>query len=450
MTAGLPRLSITLLATLVLTGFALRAHAADSIGQVGDDKLNRLHSEATRFYYHMTDTTLSYIENVRDETGTPYDATVYGVRTESVAENALEDFQVLYYDYYPPLVANNKANKVCAIYFHGGGYTVGYANQGYDTEIRPFRERGFHVISIEYRRGWFGDGDMGPGTGEPEISDIEGDRAEVAFERALLDCQEAWTHINKNQPGHARHFSASTGFPGFSQKYIMFGYSAGGSLASRLSLIEPIPGGRQVVGAIVGYGTHDATEPVIHFNTPVLLQANLLDTISPVYDNHVYFDDDMPVAKGVFTLYDELVTGGASVKLVAAATGDHGRGTFNLPDGSPEYLDAAITLFKKAYIGSPLPNYQEFKFRYPAKFTFADGAIIEIDDIGGLYEQIGPSPLIEYVTDINVMDPTRLFVDGFTYDGSIVVPSGFRYEPIQTDLEMGLSPETVRGIYGLP
>ena len=138
-------------------GDAYRAYAfaEDSKGQLGDSELDRIHSEATRFYYHGTDSTITYLETVRDETGAWYDATVYGKRDESLRENALEDFQVLYYDYYPPLVASAKANKVCAIYFHGGGYTVGYANQGYDTEIRPLRERGFHVISIEYRRGWF-------------------------------------------------------------------------------------------------------------------------------------------------------------------------------------------------------------------------------------------------------------------------------------------------------
>ena len=445
MTSIIRRMALAFLCMLIAAGWC---EAQMSRGQIGDSNLDRIHSEATRFYYHMTDTTVSYLENVRDETGSFYDATVYGLRTESIAENALEDFQVLYYDYYPPLITSNKANKVCAIYFHGGGYTVGYANQGYDTEIRPLRERGFHVISVEYRRGWFGDGSMGPGTGEPDISDEEGDQAEFAFAYALDDCKEAWTHMNRNQPGHARHFSATTGFAGFSQKYVMYGYSAGGSLASRLSLVEPIPGGRQVVGAICGYGTHAVTDTVSNFNTPVLLQVNLLDTISPAYDNFVYFDDDMPTAKGVFNLYDELVAGGASVRLVAGATADHGRGFFNLSDGSPEYLHPAITLFKKAYQGSPLPNYQEFKFRFPAKYTLADGALIEVDDTGGLYEQIGPSPLTQYVADIDLMDPTRLFVDGFTYDGTIVVPSGFRYEPIQSELEAGVSPETIRATYG--
>lgn len=435
---------------LFVLGLVAVSFAEDSKGQLGDSELDRIHSEATRFYYHGTDSTITYLETVRDETGAWYDATVYGKRDESLRENALEDFQVLYYDYYPPLVASAKANKVCAIYFHGGGYTVGYANQGYDTEIRPLRERGFHVISIEYRRGWFGTGAAGPGPGEPEISEEEGDDAELAFDLALDDVKDAWTHLNTNQPGHARHFSGSTGFSSFTQKYLMYGYSAGGSLASRLSLIEPIPGQRQVVGAIIGYGTHRVTEPVINFQTPVLMQAGLFDTISPAFDNSLYFDMDMPTAKGMFNLYEELDAGGASVRLLTAASGDHGRGIYNLPDGTPEYLDQAIVLFKKAYLGTPLPNYQEFKFARKAEYTFADGAIIEVDDDGTLYEQLGPAPRTSYVVDYPLSDPDRLYVDGFVYNGSIIVASGFRYEPLQTELESGLSPVSVRTMYGLP
>jgi len=167
------------------------ALADGSRGTPTDPEVDRIHSEAIRVYYHDPDTVTTYSEWVRDETGAFYWATVHGDRFTSVKENALLDDQTLYYDYYPPLTSHPKVNKVCAMFFHGGGYTVGYANQGYDTEIRPFREAGFHVISVEYRRGWFGTGKSGPGSGEPDIPREDADRFEVAVEDAFEDVQEA-------------------------------------------------------------------------------------------------------------------------------------------------------------------------------------------------------------------------------------------------------------------
>jgi len=159
----------------------------------------------------------------------------------------------------------------------------------------------------------------------------------------------------------------------------------------------------------------------------------------------------MPIAKGVFDLYRELLGGGAVVRLYVDAQGNHGRGPYNLPDGSCEYVAPAIQLFKKTFRGMPPAAYQEFKFSKRAEYLFSDGATIEIDDVGGLYETLGPNPpRFAYVVDRNLGDPLRLFVDGFVYDSTIIVPSGFRYEPIQTILEAGDSPETIRTEFGLP
>lgn len=439
-----------LLATTLLALVAGPLLAANSNGRLGDPKLDRIHRDAVRFYDVASDTAQTYLETVLDQNGVSYQATVYGTRSESVRPNALGDEQVLYYDYYPPLVADASNNKVCAIFFHGGGYTVGYANQGHDTEIRPLRERGFHVVSVEYRRGWFGDGSTAPG-GEPELSALEGTRFSEAVELALTDAQDAWTHVNTNRSGHARFHSGSFGFPKFARWYLIYGFSAGGSLASRLALTQPIPTGRTVVGAIVGYGTHAVDEPVVNLDVPVLIQGGLFDPISPAYDNFIYFDDDAPTAKGVIDLYQELDAGGATVRLLLGAQDGHGRGSYNLADGSPAYVGEAIGLFKSAFQGSPPANYQEFKFRRDARYTAQQGASIPIDDQGALYEQLGPgSGKKRFVTTVDTGASTKLFVDGFVYDVVIDVASGFRYEPVQTDFENGLRPSDVQLIYNLP
>jgi len=422
--------------------------SANSNGQLTDPKLDRIHSEAARFYYHNTDSSLTYLEQVLDENGQLYWATVFGDRYQSIRDNALGDSQVLYYEYYPPLKKNGN-NKVAALYFHGGGYTVGYANQGYETEIKKMRELGFHVISTEYRRGWYGDGSSGPG-GEPELSEAEGTLFSEAVDLAFTDVQDAWDHINRRQPGHARYLSGDFGFPSFAQWYLPYGFSAGGSIASRLALTHVIPPGRNVVGVLAGYGTHSVDEPVINFHVPVFLQAGLFDATSPVYDNYIYFDEDAPTAKGLFNLYEEMDLGGGDVVLLVSAQDGHGRGAYNNAQGEPEYIGRAIDFFKAIYLGNAHTNYQEFKFKRNAIFSSSQGAIIPINDDGNLYEIIGPNVGYSYVTSIDLFDATKLFVDGFVYDSQISVGSGFRYEPVQSDFEAGLRPSEVRTMYGLP
>jgi hypothetical protein len=87
----------------------------------------------------------------------------------------------------------------------------------------------------------------------------------------------------------------------------------------------------------------------------------------------------------------------------------------------------------------------------------------KVDDAGELYEQIGKNE--GEVLDVVDIDPTEvgldpalhLFVDGFDYGddpenelGPIVVDEGFRYEPIQTEMERGLSPAEVIDKYSIP
>ena len=91
----------------------------------------------------------------------------------------------------------------------------------------------------------------------------------------------------------------------------------------------------------------------------------------------------------------------------------------------------------------------------------------DVDDVGSLYESIGPAAgKRENVLDIDPalvgLDPAdHLWVDGFDYGddpqnglGPLLVSSGFRYEPIQTELEQagqtGDKPSDIRAKYDLP
>ena len=449
--------------SLVLTGLLFVSQlsfAQNSRGQIDDPRLKRKHPDAVRFYY-ASDNYAPFIEvGLLDESGHNYNDTVYGRADSSYRINALGDKQILYYDYFPPLIENNENNKVCAIYIHGGGYTVGYANQGYESSIEPFRKLGFHVISIEYRRGWYVDGSHGPGN-EGELSPEEGARFMQAIEFALSDAQDAWSHMNTDLEQHARGHSRKSPFGGYNPLYVFLGNSAGGSIVSRLTLTHEIPGDRRVLGVIVGFGTHSSEETVVNLDVPTVIQGGLLDGLQPVYNNNIYFDKDGPKAKGIFNLYEEMNSGNARVRLKMSAQKGHGYGAYVNKVGGPDYLEEAISFFKECYAGSSPKNYQEFRFSYPTAVSPAYGGYPKIDDgndlnPGNIYEQLGTGSGRKAfaVDNKNYADGDRLYVNGYEYGhhpdyGFIKVDSGFRYEPIQTDLENGLKPSDIIKKYGI-
>jgi len=353
--------------TAALSGWL---HAALSVGGVDDPKVQQIPAEAVRYFYAGADS------------------------SSSVRANALGDEQVLYYDVFPPTTPDN---KVTAIYLHGGGYNVGYANNGgILMAIDQLRAMGFWCVSVEYRRGWHGDGSSAV---TDDISPAEAALFLQAIELAKQDALDAWDHIH----------TTARGQEGFWPRYMVVGESAGGSLASRITIANPGLN-RQVVGAIIGFGTHDFSEPIVAHDFPVVIQGGLFDPIQPAYDNHIWFDEDMPQAKGLFQLYEELSQNGYQARLLISAQKGHGFGAYKNPDGTAAHYAESVQFFKDAYYGAVFPNYVEYAF----------------SRVDPLYPAIQPGD------KINTIDAP-----------------GFRYEPYQSDFENGLSPAEAIALYGL-
>lgn len=358
------------LTTLTMAGVSAPAWAGNSVGQLGDSRLNNLHPDATRYYYAGADA------------------------NSSQRTNALGDDQVLFYDFLPRNPAVPKA-KATLVYLHGGGYNVGFANFNsiYD-EMTYFRDQGFDAITIEYRRGWNGDGSSGV-----EVI-LPGDGAvfQTAIELAKTDVLDAWNHFHVN-------VRAAVGAYGY---YLVAGESAGGSLASRVTLTNASLN-RTVVGVIVGFGTHAHDEPVVNL-LPTCIQGGLFDPIQPAYQNEIFFSSEMPLSKGLFDLYHEIDGAGGNVLMFIGAQNGHGFGAYADANGHASHYPTCKQFFKQVYLATNGPNYIEYKF----------------SKNDPLYPQFSPGDTIDTLTD-----PT------------------FRYDPYEDDLENGMTPAEVQLLYGL-
>lgn len=313
----------------------------------------------------------------------------------SVRTNALGDAQVLYYDVYPPAVP---PLGLTVIYFHGGGYNVGYANnQGIVGACRHLTALGAWCISVEYRRGWHGVGD-GAVAGTP-ITASDRSRFDLALELARTDALDGWDHAH-------RVARTTHGFP---ELYVVMGESAGGSLASRVTLTNPLLN-LPVAGVVVGFGTHASTEPVAQFGIPVVIQGGLFDPIQPAYDAPVYFSTLMPSSKGLFSLHEELRTRGVPARLLLGAQDGHGFGAFGREGGGGDYYADALEFFEDVYRGREVESFLEYRFRRSDPRVPEAGAGVRI---------------------LSIERP------------------GFRYDPYQAELEAGAHPDSVRAKWGL-
>jgi len=445
----------------------------NSPGQPGSPSLKKGSSSLTsRFYYASDDMAMSIV-TINEPDGQQREIPAFGNPITSIKQNALGDNQVLFYDYYAPQKIDSELNQYTILFYHGGGFQSGAANDVCTSyHLDEWLQMGFHGVIIGYRRGWFGNGSESPGA-EAEITPLEGSLFQNAADMALTDAQEAWAHYNKNAIGHGRWFSGqSMSQTQFNHnqsqpKYIVMGNSAGGSLVSRTVHTHPYPSSDiQVAGAIVGFGTHQISEPVLetHKNVPTIVVGGMFDGLSPLYNNHLFYDSDMPYTKGVMNFYEELVEKNYAARILISAQKGHGWASFgkdsnspvcdkSIPDFVKDPMISEITsmsrYFALSFFFSPhdSPNFQHFKFSKNAKHDTGPN-FPTVDDEGLLYEQIGLNP--SQKANVLNIDPSILgldasqyiFVDGFNYGndlqnglGNLAVSHGFRYEPFQTEFE---------------
>ncbi len=486
------RLSTSLCALLLS---ASAASGASSVGQPGSSGLDDGSFFLTARFYYQSSSTAESTMTIQQPDGSTRQIPIFGNPGDSIKTNALGDQQVLFYDYYAPQKQDNNMNKATVIFYHGGGYQNGSANGVCPPyHIEEWLQQGFHGLIIGYRRGWWGDGSGSPG-GEAEISTLEAQRFVTATDMALEDAQQAWAHYNTNTQGHGRWFSgqaASKVFVNHGKSapfYVAVGNSAGGSLVSRTVHTHAYPAGNiRVVGAITGFGTHDVSESALAANNdvPTIVVTGLLDDLSPAYDNTIFYDPDAPPAKGTIDFYDELLGLGYSTRILVSAQKGHGWASFGKPSGSPWCTKTipdfavdtsassvsamanhfALAFFFRHYQGQNIPDYQHFRFAQNAIYVNGSG-FPDIDDQGTVYEGIGTGGSKK--ADVLDIDPTlvgldpadHLWIDGFDYGddpqnglGPLNVNQGFRYEPIQTEVEIsnanGNKPSDIRAKYDLP
>lgn len=295
-----------------------------SRGMLGDPKLNNVPPGVTRVLYAGA---------------TPED---------SQRCNALGDAQVLYYDVYP---APTTPAEITVIYLHGGGYNVGYANNGDIAQAsQQLRDLGAQVISIEYRRGFTeSEGEELPPARLVDMTAEDAANFRVILEMAKQDVLDAWDHLHNRR--------TELGLP---DRYVLIGESAGGSLVSRVTLTNAALD-KNVLGVVAGFGTHEYNEPVVSTGFPVVIQGGLMDPISPVYSNHIWFDEDMPKAKGLFELRDELLGLNVPVRLYINGQQGHGFGSYRESGTILHYADS-LQFFRDEFLGNSPESFTEWSF----------------------------------------------------------------------------------------
>lgn len=304
----------------------------------------------------------------------------------SVHANVLGDGQVLYYDVYPPV---GQPTGLTSLYIHGGALDIGYANSARsESTCRQLTELGTWCISIEYRRGFAGF--IAAPESSIDVTPSQAARYRTAFNDARNDVAEAWFH--------ADGMAETVGFP---RRYVIVGEDSGARIASDLGLATSgLP--YDIAGVVVASGTHDASRSLLGaVPFPVVLQSGLFDTVSPAFTGRLYLDNDMPQTVGARSLYDLLAANGSTVRLYLTAQEGHGFGSYRSGNGRIGFLADAFRLFT-AESAPDVPAAIEYRF------------ICSDANFGAA----GPRVTV-----------------------STAQLPGFRYEPYESDMESGLSPE---------
>lgn len=301
----------------------------------------------------------------------------------SLKTNGLGADQVVYYDLYAPA---GIANGLTAIYLHDGAFDGGYANApDAQAACRQLTSLGTWCVSVEYRRGFAGFATVPDGS--RDLSPTQADRFRIALRDARNDALEALFHLDAA--------AVDLGVP---QRYVLLGEGSGALLASDIALATPdLP--YDFAGAALISGSHEAGKPLVGTpEFPVVIQSGLLDAVFPVYIGNLYLDDDMPIVVGARSLYDQLEAAGATVRLFLGAQDGHGAGLFRTGDQIPLFNQTIQLALDEGATGA----FIEYRFR---------------------------------CDDANFGAATP----GLTVSTATV--ASFRYEPYESDLQSGLTPD---------
>jgi len=436
-------------ATGQLDGSALPS-PGDNGSVLVDTKLGRIsNAVAARVFYTSSTEIVSAFDNT-DGSGysfTSLNNAIASFPSDCWRLNALGYAQALFLDVYPAysefdpqdstgqsdVLGDINAVAPIVFYWHGGGFDVGYANNrdGLLEVVLQFCRIGFHVVVPEYRRGWvpiaknsddnfdqigvsawlntdletgLSGFDLAPtggptsangynsGNGFPSKSnDFFEDTAKGVTGLAIRDSMDACTWVLSN---------IGDVLPNAVTRFIMWGNSAGGSIATQLAFC---PGNssqvssetalmnqwktinRRIMAAAPNFGTCGSDfvygvdvsgwthQPVAVFN----FQGG--DQLSPIRDSHIFWQDQMFVTRGTFDLWKDLDDKSYNVIGFCDITGGHGYGAFSIDKASVnsggvpdfvnlEHIDYLVQFLTQCRLGTQPPNHLVFKlFEEPGK-----------------------------------------------------------------------------------
>jgi hypothetical protein len=311
-------------------------------------------------------------------------------------------------------------------YWHGGGFDVGYATNrdGILDVVSHFCRQGFHVVVPEYRRGWSpiarnsnnlfeqigvqswlntdlatgASGDQAP-TGGPvpangynngngfasKSNDFFMDTSNGIEGLAIQDAMDASEYVIDN---------INNILPNAVTRFIMWGNSAGGSVCCHLGLtpgtsaqVSANPAlmtqwykiNRKIMACAPNFGTcnvdsiYGADIAGWTHKPAVLYNFQGIDQLSPIRDSHIFWQDQMMIARGTFDLWQDLNTKGYNVVGFCDIAGGHGYGNLQIGKSSAqaapdevdmirvEHIDYMVRYLSLCRAGTQPPNHFVFK-----------------------------------------------------------------------------------------
>lgn len=402
--------------------------------------------------------------------------------------NAMGYAQALYLDVYPAggvihgddesgasdVMGDPEAEAPVFIFVHGGGFSAGYANnRGNLTDYAgAVMALGYHVVAIEYRRGWvplapdpcFG-GRLNylglrtwlscdlqkrtpfaadPGTGFHGGEGLP-DKANAWFTRtvewtgepalAIGDCMDAWRWVDE----HIRRI-----LPNAVDRYILGGTSAGGAAVWQMAVAAGKHTGafteswkrlnRKVLLAIPSFGTYGRDFLTVRDlpggdslgRFPIVMQSGGQDQLVPLRDAPIYWQKRMRLVRGAFDIYRDLVEKGLTVVHCYGPIDDHGFRSWKIRGSIPVVIDVGA--------GNSWPEYLIYALSLAAAFDTASPGAAPVSHVLTRIDRRMGRRLHDCFGYPEPGDYTSLSAEAFAdiYPSGLIrgtVPKGFLWHP---------------------